>query len=216
MVQEVPPLSPTRHCRSPGYSDIAAHATTTAGSGCPPPPQPHTVTIPAGTSVAIRLNEKLSTEHNFSGDTFRATLDAPIIMDGFIIADRGARVLGSIVKAAKPGKFEGAAELGLTLTEVDTTDGQRLHLQTNESLRKGPSHTTNEDVFKMGGGAALGAIIGAIAGGGKGAAIGAGAGGAAGTGAVLLGRGRPAVIDSETRLTFALASPTTITEQLKN
>lgn len=216
MVQEVPPLSPPAIVEAPATQISQPMPPPPQVQAAPPPPQPHTVTIPAGTSVAIRLNEKLSTEHNFSGDTFRATLDAPIIMDGFIIADRGARVLGSIVKAAKPGKFEGAAELSLTLTEVDTTDGQRLHLQTNESLRKGPSHTTNEDVFKMGGGAALGAIIGAIAGGGKGAAIGAGAGGAAGTGAVLLGRGRPAVIDSETRLTFALASPTTITEQLKN
>lgn len=179
----------------------------------PPPPQPHTVTIPAGTSVAVRLTEKLSTEHNYSGDTFRATLDTPIVMDGFIIADRGAKVLGRIVRAQKPGKFEGMAELSLTLTEISTTDGQRLRVETNESLRKGPSNTS-EEVLKMGTGAALGAIIGAIAGGGKGAAIGAGAGGAAGTGAVLLGRGKPAVIENETRLTFSLSNPTTITEQL--
>ncbi len=66
----------------------------------------------------------------------------------------------------------------------------------------------------MAGGAALGAIIGALAGGGKGAAIGAGAGGAAGTGAVLLGKGKPAVIQNETRLTFELANPVTITEHL--
>ena len=180
----------------------------------PPPVQPHTVTIPAGTSVAIRLNEKLSTDHNYGGDTFRATLDTPIIMDGFIIADKGAKVLGKIVRAQKPGRFEGMAELSLTLTEIATTDGQLMHVETNESLRKGPSNT-NEEVLKMGGGAALGAIIGAIAGGGKGAAMGAGAGGAAGTGAVLLGHGKPAVIENETRLTFAFASPVTITEQLK-
>jgi outer membrane lipoprotein SlyB len=88
-----------------------------------------------------------------------------------------------------------------------------MKVETNQSLRKGPSNT-NQEVMKMGGGAALGAIIGAIAGGGKGAAIGAGAGGAAGTGAVLLGHGKPAVIDNETRLTFELANPTTLTEKL--
>ena len=177
------------------------------------PPQPHTVTIPAGTNVAVRLNEKISTDHNYSGDTFRATLDAPIVIDGFVIADRGAKVLGKIVKAQKPGKFEGSAELSLTLTEIATTDGQRMQVQTNESLRKGPSNT-NQEVAKMGGGTALGAIIGAIAGGGRGAAIGAGAGAAAGTGAVLLGHGKAATIDNETRLTFATASPTTVTEKL--
>ena len=185
-------------------------------SAPPPPtqaPQPHVVTIPAGTSLAVRLTEKLSTDHNFSGDTFRAALDAPIVMDGFIIADRGAKVLGRIVKAQKPGKFDGMAELSLTLTEISTTDGQQMRVETNESLRKGQSNS-NEEVLKMGGGAVLGAIIGALAGGGKGAAIGAGAGGAAGTGAVLMGRGKPAVIANETRLTFSMAEPATLTERL--
>jgi hypothetical protein len=177
----------------------------------PPPPQPHTVTIPEGTTIAVRLNEKLSTDTNYTNDAFRATLDAPLIIDGFIIADRGAKVLGKIVKAQKPGKLEGIAELSLALTEISTTDGQRIQVETNQSLRKGPSNT-NQEVMKMGGGAALGAIIGAIAGGGKGAAIGAGAGGAAG--AVLLGHGKPAVIDNETKLTFTLTNPTTITEHL--
>jgi hypothetical protein len=179
----------------------------------PPAPQPHTVTIAAGTTLSIRVTEKISTEHNYSGDTFRATLDAPLVVDGFIIADRGAKVLGTIVKAQKPGKLDGAAELSLALTEISTTDGQRLRVETNQSLRKGPSNT-GQEVAKVGGGAALGAIIGAIAGGGKGAAIGAGAGGAVGTGAVLLGHGKPAVIENETRLTFTLASPATITEHL--
>jgi hypothetical protein len=206
VVQELPPPADAEPALTPPVEQTAP----------PPPiqaPQPHVVTIPAGTSLAVRLTEKLSTDHNFSGDTFRAALDAPIVMDGFIIADRGAKVLGRIVKAQKPGKFDGMAELSLTLTEISTTDGQQMRVETNESLRKGQSNS-NEEVLKMGGGAVLGAIIGALAGGGKGAAIGAGAGGAAGTGAVLMGHGKPAVIANETRLTFSMAEPTTITERL--
>lgn len=211
----VPPPDQTLPPPAPPAADPAplAASSTPASVPTPIPPQPHTVTIPTGTQLTIRLGEKLSTDHNFTGDTFRASLDTPIIMDGFIIADRGAKVLGRVVKAQKPGKLEGMAELSLVLTEVSTTDGQRVGIETNQSLRKGPSNT-NEEVVKMAGGAALGAIIGAIAGGGKGAVIGAGAGGAAGTGAVLLGKGKPAVIDNETRLTFQLASPTTITEKI--
>jgi hypothetical protein len=209
---EVPPQQPDP---APVVAQTPEPPPMDAPAPAPAPaiPQPHTVTIPAGTSLAVRLTEKLSTEHNFTGDTFRAALDKPIILDGFIIADRGAKVLGRIVKAQKPGKMEGIAELSLVLTEVSTTDGQRVAIDTNESLRKGPSNT-NEEVIKMAGGAALGAIIGALAGGGRGAAIGAGAGGAAGTGAVLLGKGKPAVIQNETRLTFELANPVTITEHL--
>ena len=178
-----------------------------------PPPQPHTVTIPADTTLSVRLTEKLSTDHNYTGDTFRATLDSPLVVGGFIIADRGAKVLGRIVKSEKAGRMEGTAELSLTLTQISTTDGQQIDVQTNDSLRTGPSNT-GRNIEKMGGGAALGAIIGAIAGGGKGAAIGAGAGGAAGTGAVLFGHGKAAVVENETRLTFQLSNATTITEKL--
>jgi hypothetical protein len=179
----------------------------------PPPPQPHIVTLPAGTDVIVRLGETISTEHNYSGDTFRATLDRPIIVDGFVIADKGSRVLGKIVAADKAGKFEGTANLQLTITEIATTDGQHVRVETGFFNKKRPSNTKQE-AAKIGGGAVLGAIIGALAGGGKGAAIGAGAGGAAGTGAVALGKTKPAVIQNETQLTFQLTSPTTITEHL--
>jgi hypothetical protein len=63
--------------------------------------------------------------------------------------------------------------------------------------------------------AGIGAAIGAIAGGGKGAAIGAGVGGAAGAGTVLGTKGEQAELENETRLTFKLKQPVTLTEKLK-
>jgi hypothetical protein len=175
--------------------------------------QPMSVTLDAGTTLAIRLGETLSTNTNYTGDTFRGTLESPVIRDGYIIADRGSRVLGTIVTARKAGRMSGEPELTLALTEINTTDGQRVQVQTNTMTRTGPS-SSGMSTAKVAGGAALGAIIGAIAGGGKGAAIGAGAGGAAGTGAVMLGHSKPAVIPTEAQLTFSLAQPVTITEKL--
>ena len=180
-----------------------------------PAPQPRTVTLPPGTNVVIRLAETLSPEHNYTGDTFRATLESAIIVDGFIIADKGSKVLGKIVNAQKAGRVQGVAEITLAVTEINTTDGQRVKIDTNTWNKKGPK-STGEDGAKIAGGAALGAIIGAIAGGGKGAAIGAGAGGAAGTGAVLATRGKTVTLPIETRITFRLANPITITEQLNH
>lgn len=176
---------------------------------------PHSVTLPAGTSVVVRVGETLSTDHNYTGDTFRGVLQNAIIQDGFIIADRGSKVLGRIVNAQKAGHLEGAADLNLTVTEINTTDGQRVTIQTTTNDRKGPTNTGQQGA-KIAGGAALGAIIGAIAGGGKGAAIGAGAGGAAGTGAVMASRMKPCVIEAETVLSFRLATPVTLTEKLNN
>jgi len=165
--------------------------------------------------LAIRLGETLASDHNYTGDTFRATLEAPIIVDGFIIADRGSKVLGKVVNAQQAGRVEGLSGLTLALVEINTTDGQRVRIQTDLYSKQGPG-SAGSDAAKIAGGAALGAIIGAIAGGGKGAAIGAGAGGAAGTGVVLATRGKPTALPSETRLTFRLSAPVTITEQLNN
>ncbi len=175
--------------------------------------QPHVVTLQAGTNLNVRLLETLSTNHNYTGDTFRGTLESPIVLDGFIIADKGSKVLGRIVNAQKAGRIEGLSDLTLALSEINTTDGQRVRIETSSFDKKGPN-SMGEDSAKIAGGAALGAIIGAMAGGGKGAAIGAGAGGAAGTGTVLATRGKPAVIPSETRLSFRLTNPVTITEKL--
>lgn len=200
---------------APGpQSTTPAEAQPEAAPAPPPPPQPHVVTLPAGMNVVIRLGETISTDHNYSGDTFRGTLDAPIIMDGFIIAEKGSRVLGHVIDAQKPGRVQGVGNLSLTLTEINTTDGQRVSIATNSVEKRGPS-SANQDAAKIAGGAALGAIIGAIAGGGKGAAVGAGLGGAAGTGTVLATRGKAAVLPIESRLTFQMNAPVTITEKLK-
>ncbi len=198
----------------------AAQAQPTATAPQTPPapvvaPEPHVVELAAGTELAIRLGETLSTDHNYTGDTFRGTLDQRIIRNGFIIAEKGSTVLGRIVDADKAGRVRGTSELGVTLTEINTTDGQKIEVQTNSVEKRGQT-STGTDTAKIAGGAALGALIGALGGGGKGAAIGAGAGGAAGTGVVLATRGKAAVLPSESRLTFQLASPVTITEHLNH
>jgi hypothetical protein len=173
------------------------------------------VTLQPGTVLSVRLNQTLSTEKNYPGDTFRATLTAPLIVDGFIIADRGSRVQGQVVEADRSGRVKGRANMELALTEINTTDGQRVRIQTNTFTREAERGVKN-DTAKVAGGAALGALIGALAGGGKGAAIGAGAGGAAGTGLVLGTRGKEVVLPNETALTFRLTNPVTITEQIHN
>jgi hypothetical protein len=154
----------------------------------------------------------LTTERNAPGDTFTGTLDRALAVDGFVIAERGARVDGRVVDADRGSKVKGVSSLAIELTRIRTADGQTVAVQTDAFERRGEaSHTS--DAAKVGGGAALGAIIGAIAGGGKGAAIGAAAGGGAGAGTVLMTRGKPVALPSETRINFRLRAPVTITER---
>ena len=102
----------------------------------PPPREPKTVAIPAGTTLTVRVNETLSTETNYSGDTFTASLDKPLVVDGFVIADRGARVIGKITQAQKAGRVKGVSELALALTQIHTTDGQTVAIETTPGPSK--------------------------------------------------------------------------------
>jgi hypothetical protein len=179
-----------------------------------PPPKPHTVTIPAGTLISVRLGETLSTERSRAGDGFTATIDQPLIVDGFVIAERGSRARGRVVESDPAGRVKGLAQLGIELTEINTSDGQKVRVNT-AAFHRQAEPTKKKDAAKVGIGAALGAAIGAIAGGGKGAAIGAGVGGAAGAGDVLLTRGKAVELPVETRISFRLAEPVTITEHLQ-
>jgi hypothetical protein len=170
------------------------------------------VTIQAGTLVVVRTQNTLSTERSFGGDTFSASLEVPLVVEGLVIAEKGAEVEGRVVRSEKAGRMEGTSGLAVELVRLTTADGQKLSLATNLHEVKG-ERSRGSDAKKVGIASGLGAIIGAIAGGGKGAAIGAGVGAGAGGGAVLATRGEHAVIPSETRLSFQLRTPLEVTER---
>lgn len=129
-----------------------------------------------------------------------------------MIAKKGAPVEGTIVSADPGGRVSGVASISVRLERLTLADGRKVDLSTT-SFTKQAKSSKKKDAMKIGIGAGIGAAIGAIAGGGKGAAIGAGAGGAGGTGVVMATRGDPAVIPSESQLTFRLNSPITITKR---
>jgi hypothetical protein len=169
-------------------------------------PEPNQATLNAGMLIPVRLLDSLSSERNRAGDSFAATLYRELVANGFVVAERGARVEGRVTAADRDTRT-----LSLELISVHTLDNQDVPLQT-ERFDKQNEPDRSQAAAKIGVGAAAGAMVGGIAGGGKGAAIGAGAGGGIGAGAVMLSR-RPASLSSETRLTFRLRAPVTITER---
>jgi hypothetical protein len=177
------------------------------------PPEPHKVTLNTGMLLPVRLVDGLSSERNAPGDAFLATLDKELVVDGFVIAERGARVEGRVVASNAGGKMKGTAGIAVELIRLHTSDGQNVTIRT-DSFERHAEPDRGGDVEKVAVGAAVGAVIGAAAGGGKGAAIGAGVGGGAGAGDVMLTRGKPATLPTETRITFRLREPTTLTERM--
>ena len=176
--------------------------------------QPMKVTLVEGSVLSVRVGESLSSEKNESGDSWSGTLAEPLVINGLVIAERGALVEGRVTDAKRAGRVKGVASLSVTLSRLTTADGQRINLQTSGISRAGKDDT-KRDVGKVAIASGIGAAIGAIAGGGKGAGIGAGAGAGAGTGVVLATRGGPAVIANEALLNFRVTEPVTITEKLR-
>ena len=165
-----------------------------------------TGTIPGGTNLVIRMIESVDSETNRVGQSFRASLDQPVMVDGQAVIPRGADAVVKLVDAKDSGKLTGRADLTLALQSV-SINGHFVDINTQSISKEGASQ--GEKTAKVAGGtAAVGAVIGAIAGGGKGAAIGAGAGAAAGAGSQVITGGQHVRVPSETRLTFVLEGPT--------
>ncbi len=166
------------------------------------PPAPRFASIASGTRLPISLVDALDSTINKTGDTFQATLDEGLVVDGITVVPRGSTVMGRLTQVQDAGRVKGLAQMSLTLTDLQL-DGQTLAIHTN-TLDLEAENTKKGDAAKIGAGAGIGAIIGAIAGGGKGAAIGAAAGGGAGTATVLATKGKALKFPPEHRFTFTL------------
>ena len=196
---------------APAGSPLPASQPTQAATpqSAQPAPGPTQVTIPEGTAVTIRLIDPVDTEKNKEGDTFRASLDSPIVIQDKTVIPKNADVEARLVSAKSAGHFTGSSAVVLVVTKI-TVAGKTYDVQTGEFSKEGASRGKRSAVI-IGGGAAAGAVIGAIAGGGKGAAIGAAAGAGAGTGVQALTKGEQIKLPSETLLQFQLKAPLTVT-----
>ena len=177
-----------------------------------PPPAPRVFTIAAGTPITIYTANTLSTKTDNEGRRFTASLARPIVDGDWVIAKRGASVEGVVINSDPGGRVKGRASMTIRLRSLQLADGRTVDISSS-SYTKVAKSSKKKDALKIGIGAGIGAAIGAIAVGGKGAAIGAGTGGAAGTGYVQATRGDPAVIPSESQLTFRLQAPITVTKR---
>ncbi len=184
-----------------------------SSSNYPPPPPPQNyppnqssnygIEIPAGTQLTVRMIDSVDSEVSRMGETFRASIDEPVIVNGQTLISRGADVVARLVDDQKSGKIQGRTTLKLILTSV-TVNGRPVEISTQDVIKESGSRGARSAKV-IGGTAALGAIIGGIAGGGRGAAIGAGSGAAVGTGAQEVTGGQRVRIPSETRLVFTLS-----------
>jgi len=196
-----------------GSTDTASTDTAAPGAGgskaaAPKAPANPPVTLAAETQFDIRLIDALNSKTSSAGETFSASLDKAVTVDGKTVIPKGADVTGKVTKAVPSGRLKERAELWVTLTSVKV-GSKEYDIATSTTGQKEGSKATR-DVLFIGGGAGAGAAIGGAAGGGKGAAIGALIGAGAGTaGAAMTGK-RDINFPAETLLRFRLSEPVQI------
>ncbi|MDE1162087.1 MAG: BON domain-containing protein [Acidobacteriaceae bacterium] len=176
----------------------------------PPPPKPvvHNITLPAGSSIPVRITETLDSGKTETGTPFNGTVTRSVSSNGYVVIPAGSAVSGRVVEAKDAGHFKGNSLLAIQLTAV-RRHGQLIPITTESYAVEGKGRGKNT-ALKIGGGAAAGALLGGLFGGGKGAGIGALAGGGAGTAYQGMTRGEQVQISSESLIRFRTANSITV------
>ena len=163
----------------------------------------HKITLPAGTSIPVRITETLDSATTQTGDKFTGSVASDIVVDGLVVIPQGTPVTGHVDEAKDAAHYKGSSLLTISLSGINRK-GEHIEVATDPYTKEGEGRGKNT-AEKVGGGAAIGAILGGIIGGGKGAAIGAAAGGGAGAGVNTVTRGQQVQIQSETVVRFKLS-----------
>lgn len=170
----------------------------------PPPPAPVNVTIPAGTSLAIRIDQRISVKTSHVGDPFTGEVVDPVAgSDGSVLIPKLSPVKGVVDAAHKRGHFKGASLLELRLTSL-TLNGNEYQLQTRD-LAEHKKGKGKRSAAMIGGGAGLGMLVGGVATGGVGLVVGGLVGGGGGAAAAGMTGNRDLDIPAETVVHFKLA-----------
>ena len=171
-------------------------------------PQYRDVTLPAGTTLRMKLQSAIASDSSNVEDAVRASLSQPVSVDGAAVLPAGTEVVGSVTDVERSGRVKGRARIAYRFNSLNY-GGERYEIRTDAVSHLAPA-TKGEDATKIGIGAGAGAAIGALLGGGDGAAKGAAIGGAAGTGAVLATRGEEVRLAPGADVTAQLTAPITI------
>ncbi|MFL6450337.1 MAG: BON domain-containing protein [Bryobacteraceae bacterium] len=203
-----PAVNPAHTTPAPAVAESSRSENASAPEPKRKPAEPQHVTIPAGDRLSVRTADAIDSGKASVGQTFQASLDAPLTAEGRVIVPAGAPATLQIQSVKGAGRIKGSSELSVRVTSIEYR-GKSYEVDSSTYADAGKARG-KQTAVKTGVGAAAGAVIGAIAGGGKGAAIGSAAGGGAGFGWNALTHGEQVKIPSETVLTFKLAAPLTL------
>jgi len=202
--QTMPQVPAPQPMAAPAPGASAPQANRPPAYGLPPQ-----LTAKQGTYVSLRINQMLNSNRNVTGDGFSGALTQPLVVNGIVVAPRGAAVYGRVAKAEKSSSGHPSV-LALQLTGITLADGAQAPVESQMVSWEGGKTPAGVQAGTVIGTTAVGAGIGGAVGWGTGAAVGAGAGLAVGAIAALVTHNHPTIIYPETAMTFRLDAALTV------
>ncbi len=193
-----------------GFRLAALAALASSAAACGSSTGTRVVTVPAGTMLAVELQETLSSASNRPGDAFTAVLVEPVALGGEVVIEAGSVVTGRVAQAVPSKKIGGRARLGLEFTRLALPSGGET--QVAASFHSQGKSQTKKDAATIGGAAAGGALLGRIIGHDRGqeadgTVVGAVAGAAIGTGIAASNRGQDVTLAEGSTIRVQLDLP---------
>src|SRR5579863_8200470 len=96
-----------------------------------PPAQSYSAQIPVGTQITIGMIDGVNSEEARLGQTFRASVDEPVMAGDQTLIPRGADAVVKLVEDKQSGKFEGRTVLTLVLQQV-MANGRMVDVTTGD------------------------------------------------------------------------------------
>jgi|SRR5208282_2612943 len=108
---------------------------------------PSATKLPEGTPIPIRLQSALSSASSHAGDTFRAVVDEPIVIDGQTLVERGTPATGRVLEVkpsarsggTSPNRTQDSPEPGylrIVLVSLEV-GGRSVAIETSSIFAKG-------------------------------------------------------------------------------
>jgi hypothetical protein len=181
------------------------------------------ISLPAGTSMKVKLENALTTFSSKSGDPFSARVTEAVMLGGKPVIPVGATVQGRVTKTSEPRRIAGKPTIAILPETVVLPNGEHYMLNAalvdtsvrngtdvnNEGQFKGKGHD-GKDMTEIGMGTGGGMLLGGLIGGGKGVLIG-GAVGATATVAHWLSKRSSTMMPAGTELVMELSRPLSMT-----
>ncbi len=165
------------------------------------------VTLPAGTTLRLTLDEALSSETAVEGRWISAAVAQAVRVDDVEAVPAGSRVAGTVTHAASAGQAGGRGELTIAFDSVEPPDGGTTALATRPLALRAPAPRRKDSNALVAGLREMGAAVGGLIGGRDGAAAGTVVGGAAATVIVASAKGREVTLPANAALVIELTRP---------